>query len=520
MLESGEIINECPADSAIGVSTVTINEPGIAKFETARAPIFNMTPLAGEPARFAFKAAGIFPVFLDVGVRTGSDYGVTVTASNITEVAWTLSSKLTFWGVPGDPRHDGQRGWECLGNFGSCPSSTATNPPPLLVMPTSCEAPLRSTVRGDSWGSFEHPAEVAEPLSYTLPEAVDGCGHLPFSPSIRVTPDGTNASSPTGLNVDVHVPQTAVLNAESLAESAVRNIEVALPEGVAVNPSGSDGLASCTADPAALPPGSPGSPGDQVGFTGFSGETAGFTPSLPEPLQPGSNFCPDASKIGTVEIATPLLPPGQHLRGSVYLATQNENPFGSLIALYIIAKDPVSGVVVKLTGETHLTPSGQLIATVKNSPQLAFEDAELHFFGGERAPLATPAHCGAYTTNATFAPWSANPAVSSQSTFNITAGPGGSACPGASLPFSPSLAAGSPNVSAGAFSPLDTTISRADGNQNLQQVTLHMAPGMSGILAGVPLCPEAQANEGTCGAGSLIGETTVPAPVSATTPSA
>src|SRR5664280_1118057 len=36
-----------------------------------------------------------------------------------------------------------------------------------------------------------------------------------------------------------------------------------------------------------------------------------------------------------------------------------------------------------------------------------------------------------------------------------------------------------------------------------------MAPGMSGILAGVPLCPEAQANAGTCSPASQIGETIV-----------
>jgi hypothetical protein len=490
---SQKVVNECPASSAIGVATVTVNEPTSLGFATVTSPIFNMTPRVGEPARFGFKVAGFFPVFLDTSLRTGGDYGVTVTASDLTQIAWALSAKLTFWGVPGDARHDKQRGWECLDEFGECPTSTSTTPPPFLVLPTSCEAPFAATLGGDSWGSVEHPAETAEPVSYRLPEAIDGCNQLPFAPSIRVTPDGTAASSPTGLNVDVHVPQGAVLNAESLAQSAVRQITVALPEGIAVNPSGSDGLAACTEG--------------QVGYRETSGEETLFTPVLGEP------FCPDASKIGTVQISSPLLPPGQHVNGAVYIAAQNANPFGSLIGIYIVAEDPISGTIVKQAGEVHLSETGQLITTIRGVPQLAFEDAELHFFGGERAPLSTPAHCGAYTTDATFAPWSGNPPVSSASTFNITSGPHSSPCPGASLPFAPSLTGGMSNVNAAAFGPLSTTIGRVDGNQDMQSVVLHMPPGLSGLLSGVTLCPEAQANAGTCGPESLIGETIVSAGV-------
>ncbi len=504
--------NACPAASAIGVATVTFDEPADLPFDTIATPIFNMVPRPGEPVRFGFKAAGIVAAFLDTSVRSGSDYGVTVSSLNIPQTQWLLGAKLTFWGVPGAPEHDHQRGWDCLLDLGgpsACPDTNATSPPPFLLMPTSCGAPFESSIRADSWASAGKPSEVAQALSYTLPQALDGCNHLPFSPEIKVTPDGNAASTPTGLNVDVHVPQDAVLKAESLAESAVKDITVALPEGVVVNPSGGDGLQACSQG--------------LVGFTGFAQlqgqSTATFTPALPEPLQPGLNFCPDASKVGTVKIKVPIL--ANALEGSVYLATQNENPFGSLIALYIIARDPVSGVLVKLPGETRLTPSGQLIGTFNNSPQAPFEDAELHFFGGARAPLGTPAHCGAYTTNASFTPWSGNQAVSSQSTFAITSGPNGAPCPGQSLPFAPTLTAGTTNIQAGAFSALSTTLNRQDGNQDLASVQLHMPPGLSGILAGVKLCPEAQANAGTCSPESLIGETTVsaglgPDPVSVT----
>lgn len=478
--------NECPAASAIGVATVTFNEPNNEHFETATAPIFNMKPLPGEPARFAFKALGLIPAFLDASVRTGSDYGVTITSSNIIQIASLLSVKLTFWGVPGDARHDPQRGWECIKGFGSCPISTATSPPPFLAMATSCEAPFQSTVHADSWGSFEDPSQQADPVTYRLPEGLVGCNRLPFGASIGVTPDVPDASTPTGLSVDVHVPQTASLNPEGLAESTLKNTTVVLPEGVALNPSGADGLEAC--------------PEGQVGYSGSEGEHDLFTPGLPS--------CPNASKVATVKIKTPLLP--NPLEGEVYLATQDTNPFGSLVAMYLIAEDPVSGTLIKLAGEVKPdAATGQLVTTFNDTPELPFEDLELHFFGGERAPLGTPSHCRSYKTSATFTPWSGGQAATPSSSFQITSGPHGTPCPGTSLPFTPTLTAGATNIQAGSFTPFNTTMSREDGQQNLQAIRLQMPAGLSGLLSSVKLCGEAEADAGTCGPESLIGETIV-----------
>jgi hypothetical protein len=523
LTEPAEIRDECSPRTAVGVALVTINEPSnIGELNTFTVPIFNLEPAVGEPARFGFLLPST-PIVLDASVRSGEDYGVTLGSSNISQIAALLAFKLVFWGVPGDARHDNARGWGCLEAARElahpafpCNPLEAHNPPPFVSLPTSCLGPLQNTMEGDSWKE-PRPAGQRPRFPGQASPPLDGCNRLPFSPSIKVTPDGTAGSSPTGLNVDVHVAQDSVLTTNGLAESNVRNITVALPPGVAVNPAGGDGLQACS-----------------QGLAGFTGireletlpgtQTATFTPRLPNPLEPGLNFCPDAAKIGTAKIKTPILP--NPIQGAVYLATQNENPFGSLIALYIVAEDPVSGVLVKLTGHVSLCTGpgeviagqtcaapGQLISTFENSPQAPFEDAELHFFGGERAPLATPARCGSYTTNATFTPWSGNEPVGASSTFNVTSGPNGTPCPGASLPFSPSLTGGTTNIAAGAFSPLSTTIGRADGNQNMQSVTLHMPPGLAGLLASVKLCPEGQANEGTCGPESLIGETTVSAGV-------
>ena len=531
--------NLCPADTAVGVVTFDIDEPRDFGFLTDTVPLFNLEPDRGEPARLGFfEPTAEAAVYIDAHVRSGRDYGVTVSSTNITQTIAFLSAHVTVWGTPGDPRHDASRGWACLYASGArapesephpCSRPVEPHPPAFLSMPTSCPKnaagepePLQSTVEGDSW---THPDTLEHLATYTMP-APDGCNQLPFEPSIRVTPDGTAASTPTGLNVDVHLPQAETLNGEGLAISAPRDITVALPPGVAVNPSSGDGLAACSEGLA--------------GFEGFQELAPGFSPAtfkgyLPgsvaareagdfETLLQGTNFCPDAAKVATATIRTPILP--HPVEGAVYLATQNQNPFGSLIAMYIVAEDPISGVLIKLAGNVSVCKAagetidgmscgapGQLITTFENSPQAPFEDAELHFFGGERAPLATPAHCGAYTTMASFTPWSGNAPVVSSSTFNITSGPGGGPCPGAQLPFSPSLTGGTSNINAGGFSPLTTTISRADGQQDLQSVRLHMPAGLEGLLSNVKLCPEAQANEGTCGPESLIGETTVSAGV-------
>ena len=487
-------VNQCPTDSAVGVATVLFNEPNAVGYTAATAPIYNMVPHTGEPARFAFAADGIVDAFLDASVGTGGNYAVSVGDSNIPEIQWLIGVRLTFWGVPGDKRHDRQRGWDCLqelGGPGACEATKETSPPPFLVMPTSCATPYESTLRADSWGSSDKPVEVAAPVTYRLPEEVDGCNRLPFSPSLSVTPDLTDGSSPSGLDVGVHVPQEAALNAEGLAESTLKDTTVTLPDGVALNPAGADGLEACSEG--------------QIGFTGT--EQGGlerdlFTSGLPDP------FCPDASKIGTVTIKTPLLP--NALTGAVYLAEQDQNPFGSLIAMYLVAQDPVSGTLIKVAGEVKPDPStGQIVATFKNTPELPFEDLELHFFGGERAPLGTPDRCGTYTTQASFAPWSGNEPATPSSSFDVASGPNGSPCPGASLPFAPSLTAGMTSIQSGGFSPFTMTMSREDGQQTLQAIRLHMPPGLSGLLTGVELCPEPQASQGLCGPNSLIGETIV-----------
>jgi hypothetical protein len=471
--------NECPTDTVVGVAMITIDEKERFGEVTIPVPLFNLVPAQGEPARFGFE---IFqtPVLLDTSVRTGGDYGVTVNVSNITQVTAFLDARVTFWGVPGDSRHDPSRGWACLFEEVSCPPQPAAPAPPLLTLPTACAGPLQTTVEADSWA--DPGAFVSRPYTFQdgsgQPFGMDGCNRLAFEPSIAVAPDGQAGSTPTGLSVDVHVPQETILSASALAQSNVKDTTVTLPAGVQLSPGSADGLQSCS-------------------LAQISLETA------------GPPTCPEASKVGTVELKSPLL--AEELQGAVYLAAQDANPFGSLVAMYILAEAPKAGIVVKFAGEVALDErTGQIVSTFKNTPQLPFEDLKLHFFGSARAPLTTPPLCGSYTTRASFAPWSGNAPAEPTSTFQITSGPNGSPC-ASPRPFSPGFQAGSTNLQAGAFTPFTLTMGRPDADQTLAGLSVQLPPGLSGDLSGVQLCPEPQASTGDCPAGSLIGHTVVSA---------
>ncbi len=478
--------NRCPTSTQIGVAQVTVYDRTIFALFTVATPVYNLVPARGEPARFGFIAV-LFPIVIGTSIRAGGDYAVTANVLNITQEPIFLASQVTLWGDPGDPRHDPARGQGCLGlgRFEeTCKPSKGTVTAPFLTMPSVCgdplTEPLESSMTVDPWGD---PSAVTEPSVYKwhddsgTPLALDGCDKLGFEPSISVAPDGQAASTPTGLTVGLRVPQEEILTPKGLAQSDVKDTTVALPEGVQLSAASADGLLACSLEQISL-------------------QTA------------GSPVCPGGSKVGTVEIKTPLLP--EPLEGAAYLAAQNANPFGSLVALYIVAEDPVAGVVVKFAGKVSPDPvTGQLVSTFENTPPLPFSELKLHFFGSARAPLATPAFCGSYTTRAVIRPSSGSAPAEPTSTFQIASGPNGTPCPGTSLPFDPSLTAGTTSIQAGGFSPFTMTMSRPDGNQNLTAIKLRMPPGLLGTLATVKLCKEEQANAGTCGPESLIGHTTV-----------
>jgi uncharacterized repeat protein (TIGR01451 family) len=471
----------CPASSQIGTVRVTAGELGFPGSQTAK--IYNMVPPHGWAADLGFDAAGVgLYVHLRGGVRTGADYGLTATAGDVLQQGALLAFSTTLWGDPSDPSHDAVRG-TCLAGGKNltgelCPGESTNTA--LLTLPTKCSGPLTTTIEAESWQEpnkfVPDDFESHDSANPPNPIGVTGCSALDFSPSIAVKPDTTVAESPSGLNVDLHIPQEEGVN--GLAEADLKDALVRLPPGMTVNPAEAGGLQACSAAQIALH------------------ESAAAT-------------CPDASKIGSVEVDTPLL--DHPLPGSIYLAQPFENPFGSsenpggsLLAIYVSIDDPETGVIVKLAGHVEADPgTGQLTTTFLENPQLPFTDFKLKFFGGPRAPLIAPAQCGMYQTSTSLTPWSGTPAVAPSDTFSI-----GSGCDGG---FAPTFGAGTTSNQAGSYSPLGVTFSRGDREQRLGGVTVRMPPGLLGKVAGVPQCPEPQANAGTCSAASTIGTVTAAA---------
>jgi hypothetical protein len=520
--------NDCPNNTVVGVASVEFNNSAFVQhLDTAIVPVFNLAPAPGEPARFGFSIVHV-PITLDTSVRTGEDYGVTIGVHYASQTVQVLGSRVTFWGMPGDKLHNQSRGWSCLG-YGDAEFEKAepcdlkydesVKPVPFLTLPTKCET-LTGPVEGEAWkeenagestpfggvalrGAEEQPSKTASGL-FEIPNEkateLSGCGALPFTPFASVNTETEDASTPTGLNVNVTVPQSATLESSyaAKAEADVGSTELVLPEGIQANPGAANGLATCSTE--------------TVGFLGGGGSslqtelaTQRFTAA---PLPPEVASCSRQAKIGSVEIHSPDLK--ENLTGGVYLGEQDTDPFGSPLVLYIVAEEPTSKVLVKLAGEVEINQAtGQLTSYFRNTPQAPFETLTLHLWNGGRASQTTFAHCETQPAVMTFTSSSKEltETVGSESPISTTSGPEGTPCPGGTLPFSASVAAAPTNTQAAADTPFVVNIGRPDGNQAIETINMKLPPGVAALISQVTPCPEAVAEEDACPESSLVGTT-------------
>jgi hypothetical protein len=459
---TSRVVEEKHCSAAAEVGTITVFQ-GTREFGPR--PLFDVIPPNGDAARFAGEINISADGYIDAGVRTGEGYGVTAGGYNITALAAVRAVSITLWGVPNASSHDAERFCLVNGQYKEgCHAEGVEKP--FLSMPTACGSGQNVTASLDS---YQAPGEFTSSTE-TMPPIV-GCSKVPFAPEINAHPTSSMADSPSGLKFDLRIPQ----NEESggIASADLRDAVVSLPKGMTVNPSSAAGLVGCPL---------------LTGKVSHSG-VSGIDIENPEAAN-----CPEASKIGIVEVHTPLLE--EALPGAVYLATPYQNPFGSLLAIYVAVDDPISGVVVKLAGEVSIGAEGQLTATFKENPQLPFEEFELTFFEGERAPLMTPATCGVFEATSSLTPWSApesGPPATPEGRLEVTSSPSGGACANSAAeePNAPSIEAGSESTNAGAYTPFVLHLNREDGSQRISQLAISPPPGLVGKVAGIPYCPEA-----------------------------
>ncbi len=362
-----------------------------------------------------------------------------------------------------------------------------TNPTSAyLTMPTSpCGSPLPFSVGASSWQGAEAEASATTP-------ALVACNKPLSSAKVQLMSD--QAAARTGLAFNLAVNDGGgILNPAGIARPAIKQALLSLPEGLTINPSLGAGLGVCTeAD--------------------FARETAGS--------EPGAG-CPNDSRIGTVTLEG-ALGLAEPLSGAVYVAKPYQNPFGTLLALYMTARSPRRGLLVKSIGKIEPDlRTGRLKATFDDLPRLLYRHFALTLREGQRSTLISPPLCGSYSAGLDLSSW-AEPDLfrHEASVFAINHGEGGGPCPAGGVPpFHPGLLAGSINPAPATYTPLYLRMSRTDAEQEITGYSAAFPPGLLAKVAGVPYCPEAaieaakhrsgaaeQASP-SCPAGAQIGHT-------------
>lgn len=424
----------------------------IAEPDSGGIPLFNVRPSPGYVATFAASLL-LANVFVDVGVQR--DGRLVATIHGISTVLPLQSTTLTLWGVPAASSHDAQR---CNELDFECGPLIDGEPEPFVTNPSSCSGPLQTELNVDSWQGRSASSVAALPT-------LTGCDALALAPSLTVTPSTTRRDSPAGYEVELTVPQAA--SPSELGTPPIERISVRLPRGTSLSPGLANGLAVCA--------------------------DAEFE----------VDACPDASKLGTAEVASPLL--AEPLQGAIYIGAPTE---GERYRLFLHVG--AGAVAIDLRGQVVADEAtDQLTAVFDHTPALPLSRLSIDFFGGPGAALANPPDCGAVGASAAVSSYAGQVADAS-SAFTIDEDAGGGPCPSRS-PFAPRFAAGTTNARAGHSTPFVLTIARADGEQRLRSFSARLPAGLVGLVGSVPLCAEPAAAAGTCPQASQIGSATVAA---------
>ncbi len=500
---SGE---DCPTSSQVG----TVTASSSAREMTFG--LFNLQAPPGAAAELGFAPFGS-PLTLDVELQANPDgtYTLVLNADEISQTLDLHGLTLNLWGTPWGASHDGQRG-DCLNEaeptfpWAKCSVGSPLEFPPAayLSLPPKCEGTLSFNATASSWQQPGQASASALNRTKAGQPAQTHCDYLQFNPEGVGHLDNTKASAPSGFVFRLNVNHDRLTDPSLANATPPRSVTVRLPESTTLNPSVGAGLGVCT-------------PEEFARESAFNGQGAG---------------CPNNAKIGTLTVHTPIFNSqfeGDLLKGAVYLAKPDdpatappgtENPFDALISIYLLAKSPQRGVMVKLAGELVPGPNdGTLTAVFDTLPQLPYTELEVAFRSGQRSFLITPPHCGYTPTEIVAQPYGSAPTYDELSYTLIKTGVDGGPCPTGTPPFAPEVRAGAVNSNVNAFTPYFVHISRQDTEQELTSYSLTLPKGVTGKLAGVAKCSDAvievakakrgfvEASNPSCPASSLVGHT-------------
>ncbi len=454
-------IPACPPESQVGLARLALGDI---------VPVYNLVPPPGSPAAFGFFYNSIVVTLL-AQVRP-SDHGIDIVTRRAVSSVPLPRIEVAFWGSPSDPSHDPLRHLCLHGSNGHNPSVgdcalKTRSDSAFLRTPTSCPKdpqgegiPLQWAIEMDT---YQHPGTFVS-KGATSP-AMEGCEKVPFDPSLTLAPGSRAAGLPSGLDVELTIPQD--VGPAGIAQADLRAATVALPEGVSVNSASADGLGACTDQQLALDSADPSS-------------------------------CPDSAKIGSLELTTPLLT--EPISGAVFLRSQaSQDPeSGDLFRLALEIRDDDRGVAIKLPGSLVVdAETGQLTTRFDDLPQLPFETMRLRLKAGPRAPLALPKKCGTYTAHAELEGWNGKTAsFDPELTIDQNCSQSG---------FAPGFQAGVTDSTAGEFAPFELRVTRDPGQPNVSRIDATLPQGLVAKLAGLAVCGGAQAQSGECPAASRIG---------------
>jgi hypothetical protein len=456
-----ESANGCPAASQVGVASVIFG----GALANRTYPLYKLAAAQGHLATLGFPyelLSQSVGVRVNADLRAGGDYGLTLTSSQISLAKFAPAPFLTIWGVPAAPAHDSERWNPQTHAWGETLSGPRSS---LVANATACRAgTLEARERLRYWSAPERwlPEDPEDPAFRSFVPSPEGCDRLSFAPQGEVSPAEGQAGAPAGLDLRLRLPRAA--SPDLLESPPLEGAALTLPAGMSVNPAVADGLAGCA--PA------------QIGLE--SGLTAG---SASPRFSATEADCPVASEVGEGIVDTPLAE--GPLTGKIYVATPYRNPFGSLLALYLVFPGP--GFTAKFAVEVKAAPGGRLEASLASLPPLPIDSLRLSLSGGPRAPLAPPPGCGEGAIELSLTPSSApesGPPAKIVSRYSYAAA-NGDRCAGASQPAA-ELSAGSTVAAAGRWSPF---VLRLRGSE-LGAFTVDLPPGLSARVRGVGRCGE------------------------------